>query len=168
MRAGQKHPPKKKHVTKPRPEPRSVLSEREKALRARLEFAKGLVHLREALELAGFARAPNACVHAAYYAMHHTARAALFANGGVGKTGDVPLSHEHVIEHFGKLVSGEAGELGRCGLLLTRARTDRTVGDYDLIRNPTNAEAAATSADAELFVNQCRARWSLKTPPEDE
>lgn len=128
----EKHPPKKKHANKPRPTAVIPLTAEERLTKARLEFAKALMHLGEAEQLASSKAAPNACVHSAYYAMHHCAVAAILAAGGVGKYLDAPKSHEHVIEHYGKLVIGEAGELGLSGLWLSRARTDRMVADYDL------------------------------------
>lgn len=45
----------------------------------------------------------GAGIRSAYYAMHFIAVAALFRTGGVGKRKDVPESHEHVSEHYGRL-----------------------------------------------------------------
>jgi uncharacterized protein (UPF0332 family) len=82
-------------------------------VKARQEFQKAVTHLEEAERLAQWGGAPNACVHSAYYAMHHCAAAAILASGGVGKRKDVPQSHEHVIQHFG-------GFLGESGKVLSR------------------------------------------------
>jgi uncharacterized protein (UPF0332 family) len=131
---GKKHPPRKKHPNKPRPLPVQPLSDLERSTRAQEEFDKAFIHLVEAEKLAEFAQTPNACIHSAYYAMYHAATAALFASGGVGKRGDVPKSHEHVVEHFGKLVANEMGDLAGQGKVLSTARNDRMVADYDMVR----------------------------------
>jgi uncharacterized protein (UPF0332 family) len=73
------------------------LSDTERAIKAKQEFEKAMIHLTEAEDIAEWGGAPNACVHSAYYAMYHCATAALLAAGGVGKRRDVPQSHEHVI-----------------------------------------------------------------------
>jgi uncharacterized protein (UPF0332 family) len=83
--------------------------------------------------------------------MHHCARAALLANGGVGKIKDVPDSHEHVIEHFGKLV-GDADKPDGLGLLLNRARGERIISDYDLEDAITASQAADAARKATYFV----------------
>lgn len=128
---------------------------------ARHEFKKALIHLAEAEQLAAWGEAPNACVHSAYYAMHHCASAAILAAGGVGKRRDVPASHEHVIQHYGKLVAGEPGDLGHSGLVLSRARSDRMRADYDLVRGANKRDAAATAADARRFIEVCKTKWNL-------
>lgn len=163
-----KHPPKKKHTNKPRPAPIVPLSDSERAIKAQQEFEKGMTHLIEAERLAEWGGAPNACIHSAYYAMHHCASAAILAAGGTGKRGDVPKSHEHVIQHYGRLVEGQPGDLGQSGLLLGRARTDRMVADYDLMRGANRDDAAATTRDARTFVNACKARWSFYDNITDE
>ena len=123
------------------------------------------MHLAEAVRLANWGQAPNACIHSAYYATHHCAAAAILLAGGVGKRGDVPKSHEHVIEHFGNLVEQEAGVLGQCGRMLSQARSERMMADYDLVRSATPGEASATVADAQTFLTECRARWPLLRVP---
>ena len=109
MSPRKKHPPKKKHSNRPRPLPVQPLSDHDRSVRGQEEFNKACIHLSEAEKLAEFGQTPNACIHSAYYAMHHAAAAALYASGGVGPRRDVPKSHEHVIEHFGKLVANETG-----------------------------------------------------------
>jgi uncharacterized protein (UPF0332 family) len=161
MRGGAKHPPKKKHAKKPRPDPVVEMSARDREIKAKQEFQKAKVHLEEAVRLARWGEAPNACVHSAYYAMHHCAAAAILASGGVGKRKDVPQSHEHVIQHYGNLVASEPGILGRSGMLLSRARTDRMVADYNLVQNVTNEAAEATVKDAQEFVKACQAKWNF-------
>ena len=104
---------------------------------------------------------PNACAHAAYYAMHHCACAAILIAGGVGKYRDVPKSHEHAIEHYGVLTASEGGLLGESGKALSRARTDRTIADYDLGQTVSTAEASAMTADAKRLVEACARRWRL-------
>lgn len=161
-REAKKHPPKKKHVNKPRPAPIVPITELDRSIKSRREFEKAVRHLVEAELLAALGKAANACVHAAYYAMHHCASAAILAAGGVGKHRDVPKSHEHVIEHYGKLVADEPGDLGQSGKILSRARTDRMVADYDLIRNVNNRDAAATTADARKLIDACNAKWNFE------
>ena len=154
-------PPKKKHRAKPRKEPVPPLTEDERAIQAHEEFQKAIIHLIEAERMAEWGQAPNACVHSAYYAMHHCACAAILASGGVGNRRDVPKSHEHVIEHYGKLVAGEAGYLKNSGLILSRARTDRIVADYDLVNGATRADATVLTGEARRFVEACKARWNF-------
>jgi uncharacterized protein (UPF0332 family) len=100
--------------------------------------------------------------------MFHCASAAILAAGGVGKRLDVPQSHEHVIEHYGKLVASEPDYLGQSGMVLSRARTDRMVADYDLVRGVTNSEAVITAGEARQFVNACRDRWKFHDNVTDE
>lgn len=159
------HPPKKKHANRPRPAPVSPLTDEERRERAKAEFRKALVHLSEAEKLSAWGEAPYACVHSAYYAMHHCAVAALLAAGGVGKAKDVPRSHEHVIEHFGKLVAGESGSLAGTARLLGRARTDRVDADYGLLPTSTSARASVLAADARNLIEACSARWPEITGP---
>jgi uncharacterized protein (UPF0332 family) len=127
-----------------------------------------MVHLVEAERLAGWGDAPNACVHSAYYAMHHCASAAILAAGGVGKRRDVPQSHEHVIEYFGNLVASETGYLGESGMILGRARTDRMVADYDLVRGVTKRDAETTVKEARQFVDACRSKWKFDDDSDGE
>ena len=61
-----KHPPKKKHVNRPRPPAVVPLTELERGIKAQEEFEKALIHLVEAERMAEWGRAPNACVHSAY------------------------------------------------------------------------------------------------------
>jgi hypothetical protein len=94
--------------------------------------------------------------------MHHCATAAILAAGGVGKRLDAPKSHEHVAEHYGKLVEGEPGFLGESGRVLNRGRTDREIADYALGTSISAAESAELAADARRFIEACAARWSLR------
>lgn len=158
----QTHPPKKKHAKRPRHDPIAPLSELDRNLKAAAEFQKSLVFLEEVERLAAWGEAPNACTHAAYYAMYHCASAAILASGGTGKKLDVPPSHEHVLQHFSRLVAGEPGELGRSALLLGRARTDRMVADYNLAQGATREEAGESAKDAGIFIKACRERWSFR------
>jgi uncharacterized protein (UPF0332 family) len=156
------HPPKKKHTNKPRPTPIVPMSDVEREIKAQQEFEKAMIHLIEAERIAAWGAAPNACIHSAYYAMHHCAAAAILAAGGVGKRRDVPQSHEHVIQHYGNLIASESGYLGQSGMVLSRARTDRVVADYDLVRGVTNIEAAITAKEARQFVDACRIKWAFE------
>lgn len=117
--------------------------------------------MEEAESLSSWGKAPNACAHSAYHAMHHCAAAALLAAGGIGKRKDVPKSHEHIIEHFGRLIENEPGFLGLSGKTLSRARTDRDVADYWLERSVSGADATATTVEARKFVDACAAQWGF-------
>jgi len=127
-----------------------------------------MIHLIEAERIAELGNAPNACVHSAYYAMHHCAAAAILASGGVGKRRDAPKSHEHIVQHYGRLVASEPDYLGQSGMVLSRARTDRMVADYDLVRGITNDDATATAKDARQFVEACKAKWGFEDRVSDE
>jgi uncharacterized protein (UPF0332 family) len=155
------HPPKKKHSNKPRPEPVVPLTPSERAVKAQEEFEKAVTHLIEAERMADWGRAPNACVHSAYYAMHHAAAAAILASGGVGKHLDVPKSHEHVIQHYGTIVAKENESLAATGPMLNRARTDRMVADYDLVRGADAHDATETTVNARTMVDLIMARWDF-------
>lgn len=168
MSPRQRHPDKKKHANRPRSELPQPLAESERATRGQEEYDKACIHLREAEILAHLSKTPNACIHSAYYAMYHTAAAVLYATGGVGKRRDVPKSHEHVIEHFGKLVALETEELSSLGRLLNAARNDRMVADYDMVRGAENLDAQATTKDARHFVDLCSQRWNLHSNALDE
>ncbi|HEV7228732.1 HEPN domain-containing protein [Brevundimonas sp.] len=158
--ARERHPPKKKHQNRPRPLPVVPLTDTQRRARAIEEMVKAETLLAEAEKLAVWGEAPLACVHSAYYAMHHAAVAALFATGGVGRVGDVPKSHEHVIQHFGNLVEGLGDEALRAsGVALSRARTDRVAADYDMDVGFTSAEAADLVASARALVEAVKATW---------
>lgn len=168
MSRGKKHPPKRKHPNKPRVPPVQPLTDTEREVRGQEEFDKACIHLFEAEKLAEFARAPNACIHSAYYAMYHAAAAALFASGGVGKRRDVPKSHEHVVRHFGQLVEHEAGDLAGTGQLLSTARNDRMIADYDMVRGAGGMDAAETTKQARKFVDACKEKWKFVDQVTDE
>ena len=153
------HPPKKKHAPQPRRTPAQPLSEEARRNRAADEFALAEMHLAEAEKLAAWGQAPNACIHSAYYAMHHCAVAALFAAGGVGKTKDVPRSHEHVIEHFGNLSAGESEGIAELGTFLSRARRDRMAADYGTAAIHVADRAATITGEARRFLDACAVRW---------
>ena len=157
-----KHPPKKKHPNKPRPEPVVPLTDGERRLYAKQEFIKAEMHLAEAEALAEAAIAPNACAPAAYYAMHHCAAASILAAGGVGKRRSFPESHAHVIEHFGKLVAGQSSVLGETGMMLSRAQTDRDVADYDLVKTISQKDAAELAANARTLLEACNTKWKFR------
>jgi uncharacterized protein (UPF0332 family) len=165
---GKSHSPKKKHQNRPRREPVVPLSDLDRSIKAQQEFEKAMIHLIEAERIGQWGDAPNACVHSAYYAMHHCACAAILASGGVGKRRDVPLSHEHVIQHYGKLVEAETRILGESGKVLSRARTDRMVADYDLVRGVKNQDALITVQEARRFVDACKEKWNFEDKVTDE
>jgi uncharacterized protein (UPF0332 family) len=141
------------------------LSDAERMMKAQQEFEKALIHLNEAELMAAWGKAPNACVHSAYYAMHHCATAAILVAGGVGQRRDAPQSHEHIIQHYGNLIASEPGYLGGSGKVLGRARTDRMVADYNLIRGISKEEAAVTVQEARQFVDACRKKWNFDDKP---
>lgn len=161
------HPDKRKHANAPRPLPATPLTAEERALKSGAEFGKALRLLAEAERLAAWGEAPSACIHSAYYAMYHCASASILAAGGVGKRQDAPASHEHVSQHFGRLVSEEGGELSGTGLLLARARSDRMAADYGLGLDATDGGGGESVAAARHMIALCQARWGL-VPPEDE
>jgi len=97
--------------------------------------------------------------------MYHAASAAILASGGVGKHLDVPKSHEHVIQHYGKIISLETGFLAESGLVLNRARTDRMASDYGLVRGASKQDATRIAADARKFVDACVKKWKLNQLP---
>jgi uncharacterized protein (UPF0332 family) len=167
-RGGGKHPPKKKHENRPRRASVEPLSDVDRATKAQQEFDKAMINLIEAERIAAWGDAPNACVHSAYYAMHHCAAAAILASGGVGKRLNAPPSHEHVIQEYGKLVEGEQGDLGESGKMLSRARTDRVVADYDLDRGANNTDARATTIDARKFVDANAKKWGFNSGVDNE
>jgi uncharacterized protein (UPF0332 family) len=138
------------------------LSDIDRQIKAQQEFEKAMIHLVEAEHMAEWGNAPNACVHSAYYAMNHCATAAILASGGVGKRRDAPQSHEHIIQHYGTLVASEPGYLGASGMVLSRARTDRMVADYDLVRGVSAKDASATVKEARQFVDACKIKWGFE------
>jgi hypothetical protein len=73
---GMTHPPKKKHVTTPRT-PVVRLTHEQQLAKARAEMRKAGRIMSEAKVLIANEVAPMACVHSAYYAMHHCAIAVL-------------------------------------------------------------------------------------------
>jgi uncharacterized protein (UPF0332 family) len=155
------HPLKKKQANRPRPAPVVPLSDLDRQIKSQQEFEKAMIHLIEAERMAEWGHAPNASVHSAYYAMNHCATAAILAAGGVGKRRDAPQSHEHVIQHFGTLIASEPDYLGTSGMVLSRARTDRMVADYDLVRGVSARDATETVKDARQFIEACRVRWGF-------
>jgi uncharacterized protein (UPF0332 family) len=154
-------PPKKKHVNRPRPAPVLPWTDAERAESAALEFAKATRHLNEAERIIKRRDVPLACVHLAYYAMHHCARAVILVSGGAGKLKNAPDSHRHVLEHFDRLTSGEIGDLGKAGATLSRAMGLREAADYGLDRDPSAADADEAVAEARVFMDACAKRWNL-------
>jgi hypothetical protein len=47
--------------------------------------------------------------------------------------------------------------------MLSRARTDRVVADYDLVRGANNTEARATTVDARKFVDANAKKWGFNS-----
>ncbi|MCX5511932.1 hypothetical protein C3941_07650 [Kaistia algarum] len=156
-----KDPPKKKHANRPRKEPLSPLSDAERLVRARQEFGKATVFVTEAEKLAVRRDTPNACAHAAYYAMNHCALAAVLASGGIGRINSAPQNHRDTIFHFAALVEGESEELRECGKALNGAFSAREIADYGMDASISADDAAQVASDATRFIRACRERWSL-------
>jgi hypothetical protein len=49
--------------------------------------------------------------------------------------------------------------------MLSQARSERMMADYDLVRDAKPNEAAEMVADARTFLDACRAKWPLRAPP---
>jgi uncharacterized protein (UPF0332 family) len=156
-----KDPPKQKHAKRPRKEPIPPPTEAERLVRARQEFSKATIFVAEAEMLAARRDTPNACAHAAYYAMNHCASAAILASGGTGKTKSSPQSHKDTILHFVVLVNGESEELRDCGKALNGAFNAREIADYGMDRSISADDAAQVASDAARFIRACRERWNL-------
>ena len=154
------HPPKKKHTARPR-SAIVPLTDKQREDRARKQIEKAATHLREAESIED---APNARVHSAYYAMHHAAAAAILMSGGVGKFRDVPASHEHLIEHFGKFFAAKEHPLHASALALNRARTFRVVADYDLDQNASLDEAKDVTREAQVMPAAIILAWPALRP----
>jgi len=158
----------KKKPLKPRPPPVEVLTLAQRESQAEEAEAKAAIHIREALATSSWGGAPNACIHSAYYAMHFIAAAALLHAGGVGKRKDVPDSHEHVIQHYAKLVQTLPPPFKESGKLLNRARDMRIEADYFRdedgnlefgVHGATAAEASELTALASSFMANWLRCW---------
>jgi hypothetical protein len=68
---------------------------------------------------------------------------------------------EKAMIHLVEAERMESGELKESGLILSRARTDRMVADYDLVRGVSNSDATATAKEARRFVDACKAKWGF-------
>ncbi len=121
--------------------------------------------------MAAWGKAPSACIHSAYYATHFIAIAALFRAGGVGKRGDVPESHEHVLQHSLRLAETLPPPLNESGKELNRARDMRVETDYfggaggNLnigVHGATSEDAAIVTANAADLISQLRRYWETK------
>jgi len=152
------HPEKKKHSPRPRPVPPPRLTYEQQLARAVAERSKALLHLGEAQDALRAEVAPNGIAHSAYYAMHHCAIAVLLVNGGVDRSGDVPGSHQLVIDKFSELARDIEG-LSECAVSLRQVQSDRIVADYELARSVSMAEAGSAVEQAKTFVKECEARW---------
>ncbi len=58
--------------------------------------------------------------------------------------------------------------LGQSGMVLSRARTDRMVADYDLVRGAANRDAALIVKEARQFVDACKVKWNFEDQVTDE
>jgi uncharacterized protein (UPF0332 family) len=158
----------KKKPPKPRREAIQETTDAEREDEAEQAIEKASIHLKEAEEMAPWGRAPNACVHAAYYAMHFVAVAALFRAGGVGPRRSVPESHEHVLLHYIKLAEAQTGFLRDSGKILNRARDMRVQCDYFTdddgnrdfgMHGASKKEATEITEQARLMLSAWREVW---------
>ncbi|MBY5667400.1 HEPN domain-containing protein [Rhizobium leguminosarum] len=158
-----KDPAKKKGTNRERKTPQPPLADKVREQKSSQEFAKALTLIAEAKILAKNGTTPHACAHTVYFAMYHCARAALLQSGGVGKTKDVPNSHEAVVQHFGNLnENGFAGPVN-LGQVLNRARGMRVMSDYDLVEEISDDDATESVSEAVEFIEKCRSTWKLET-----
>ncbi|WP_109667106.1 HEPN domain-containing protein [Mesorhizobium loti] len=157
-----------KKPAKPRREPIVELTEDEREEEASQAIEKAVIHLKEAEEMAPWGKAPNACAHAAYYAMHFVAVAALFRSGGVGKHKSVPKSHEHVLRHYIKLAEASTSPIKESAMMLNRALNLRLESDYFIndqgvwdsgMHGASKNEAAEMTAEARKLLNAWMAVW---------
>lgn len=158
---GMTDPPKKKRINTPR-EVVVRLTGDQQAAKARAEYRMATRMLGEAEITARRGDTPSSTVHAAYYSMHHCARAVLLVLGGVDKWGDVPKSHEHVIEHFAKQAQRHGQDVAALGPVLIAARARRNIADYDTIQELDAAVAVELTWDARAFVDLCARTWKLQ------
>jgi len=142
-------------------------SQRRILAQGRLNLAT--VHLREAEAIRALGKAPNACVHAAYYAMHHCAAAAILLTGGVGKRKSVPDSHEHVIQHYAKLVETGDDAARESAKWLNFARSMRAKADYNAIEGGVvQQDAEQVMLDAHAFFDFFTDRWKMQPSADSE
>jgi uncharacterized protein (UPF0332 family) len=131
------------------------LSDKERRDLIGFEHGAAEMHLQEAIALLAWGKAPNACVHSAYYGMYHAATAVLHIAGGVGNAKRVPQSHVHVLEHFTKLAETVGDEAVEAARLLGRARSIRMTADYGGAEPPNEDDVGECVADARRFVEIC-------------
>lgn len=158
---------KKEKVKKAASPPHPVeLSHLRNFARGRLRL--GEVHLSEAELLVKKGDTPNACAHAAYYAMYHCAAAALYLENRTGKNGLVVESHEHVLQHYANLVKDEALPLSETAMWLNQARAARVRADYGMVYGgATREDAQESCTNAILFFKLFREKWSLDMPVDE-
>lgn len=135
---------------------------------ARGRLRLGETHLREAQILAKRADVPNACAHAAYYAMHHCAAAALYLENKTDKHGKVVESHEHVLQHYANLVKDEPAPLSETAAWLNEARACRVRADYGIVLGGATIEDARESCTNALrFFAAFQEKWRLDMPSDE-
>jgi uncharacterized protein (UPF0332 family) len=158
-----KYPPKNKKTNKPRNPPIQKLSDADRQIKVEQEYQKAMILLGQS-EKAATCEIPDLCIHGAYYAMIHCARAVILKTGGMSKSGDVPNTHRPVIERFSKLVASEPGDFGKLGMTLFVAFEGREAADYTtgFVTSPKQATAAA--AEARKFITLCANKWGLELP----
>jgi uncharacterized protein (UPF0332 family) len=111
---------------------------------------------------------PNACTHAAYYAMHHCAAAALYLENRIAKNGMVVESHEHLLQHYAQLVKDEAAPLSETATWLNQARASRVKADYGVVYGgATREDAQECCANAIMFFKLFHQKWRLDMPADE-
>lgn len=152
---------RKKAPIRERTAPLAPLSDIERKGKISFESNASRIHLKEAIAIQAWGGAPNACVHAAYYGMYHAATAILHINGGVGKTGHVPKSHEHVLQEFSKIAETIGDDAIDAAKLLNQARSARMTADYTGIESPNKVEIKECVDDACRFIEICVRLFNL-------
>lgn len=119
-----------------------------------------LRHLAEADSM-DLCRTPGAAIHAAYYAMHHAARAALLRRDGER----APTKHNAVINRFGQIATAEASnepKLPQVGHDLNVAYDQRIDSDYNPRVQPTTAQARRCLNSARSFLVVCAEHFGFR------
>lgn len=91
-------------------------------------------------------------IHAAYFSMHHAARAALIAAHGSAST-----NHGRVLASFAKLAAEHDAATGLANALALQAAYDlRIISDYGRAGRELTGEAAELTRQMNEFLDFCR------------
>ena len=107
---------------------------------------------------------PGTVVHAAYYAMHHAARAVLLRRDGTGAA----TKHTAVIGRFGFIAKNEVqdrSELMAAGRNLKEVYESRLDGDYSVAVTLTPEDASDCLAKTRNFIALCQAHFGFPDLP---